>query len=61
MSSQVSTFPDKIEVRFTAQPAYNWPVIVDLGNGNHLFLSDELADDLAQQLWNRNLKQAEAA
>ncbi len=61
MTVHVSTFPDQIEVRATQPPTYGWTVVIDLGGGNHLYLTDEQADALAESLWNRHIEQRAAA
>ncbi len=63
MSAHVSIFPERFSIYRIQSKAYDYPSpwVLELGDGNLIHLSDELADQMAAALWNRNTKLEQAA
>ena len=61
MSAHVSLFPKSLSVRLNQSKSYGWDVIIEDGDRNMVFLTDEMADALSCALWNRNCPEEKAA
>ncbi len=61
MTVHTTVFPDKAEVTLVSNPNYGWAVVIDLGEGSRVYLTDELADQISADLWNRRLPKEIAA